>query len=174
MILIGLGSNKTGPWGKPRECVGRALAILDEHPLKLLKMSKLIETTPYGNQDQPAYINAVARIETRLPALILLQALRSIERAAGRERRERWGARTLDLDILDYNGVVVADGVAQTVDAELVLPHPAISEREFVLAPIAEIAPRWKHPVTGLTARQMLAALNTDKGGWIIRGGAGN
>jgi len=173
MILIGLGSNKTGPWGKPRDCVVRALAVLDEQPLKLLKMSTLIETTPFGNQDQPAYINAVARIKTRLPALILLQALHGIERSAGRERRERWGERTLDLDILDYNGVVLEYGVAQTVDAELVLPHPAISGREFVLAPIAEIAPRWKHPVTGLTARKMLAALNTDKGGRIISSGTG-
>jgi len=96
-----------------------------------------------------------------------------MERSAGRERRERWGERTLDLDILDYNGVVLEEGVEQTVDAELVLPHPAISEREFVLAPIVEIAPRWKHPVTGMTARKMLAQLNTDKGGKIISGGAG-
>ncbi len=172
MILIGLGSNMTGPWGTPRDCVGRALQVLDEQPFKLLRASALIETTPYGKQDQPAYINAVARIKTRLPALVLLQALRSMERSAGRERRERWGERTLDLDILDYDGVVLGEGVEQSVDAELVLPHPAIAEREFVLAPIVEIAPRWKHPVTGMTARKMLAALNTDKGGRIISGGA--
>lgn len=173
MILIGLGSNMTGPWGKPRDCVGRVLLAFDEQPFKLLKSSTLIETTPFGKQDQPAYINAVARIETRLSALVLLQALRNMERSAGRERHERWGERTLDLDILDYNGVVLEEGVEQTVDAELVLPHPAISEREFVLVPIVEIAPRWKHPVTGMTARKMLAALNTDKGGKIIKRGAG-
>ncbi|MEM7632935.1 MAG: 2-amino-4-hydroxy-6-hydroxymethyldihydropteridine diphosphokinase [Pseudomonadota bacterium] len=171
MILIGLGSNMTGPWGKPRDCVGRALAALDEKPLKLSAASALIETAPFGRQDQPSYINAVARIETRLRALELLQALRVIERSAGRERRERWGERTLDLDILDYNGVVLEAGVEQSTDAELVLPHPAIAEREFVLVPIAEIAPRWKHPVTGLTARAMLAALDTDQGGHVIGGG---
>jgi 2-amino-4-hydroxy-6-hydroxymethyldihydropteridine diphosphokinase len=174
MILIGLGSNMTGPWGNPRDCVGRALAALDEQPLKLLKASTLIETTPFGKQDQASYINAVARIETRLRALDLLQVLRCIERSAGRERRERWGERTLDLDILDYNGVVLEDGVEQSTDAELVLPHPAIAEREFVLAPIAEIAPRWKHPVTGLTAKAMLAALDTDKGGKVIVSGPGS
>lgn len=162
----------TGPWGTPRDCVGRALSALGKQPLKLLKASTLIETTPFGNQDQPSYINAAARIETRLPALHLLQVLRTIERAAGRERRERWGERTLDLDILDYNGVVLEDGVEQSTDAELVLPHPAIAEREFVLAPIAEIAPRWKHPVTGLTAGAMLAALDTDKGGNVIDTGS--
>ncbi len=171
MILIGLGSNMTGPWGSPRTCVGRALAALDEHPLKLLRASTLIETTPFGRQDQPSYVNAVARIKTRLRAPDLLHALRTIERTAGRERRERWGMRTLDLDILDYNGVVVGEGIEQSSDAELVLPHPAIAEREFVLAPIAEIAPRWKHPLTGRTARAMLAELDTDKGGTIIGNG---
>ncbi|NNJ75087.1 MAG: 2-amino-4-hydroxy-6-hydroxymethyldihydropteridine diphosphokinase [Anderseniella sp.] len=171
MILIGLGSNMTGPWGSPRDCVGRALAALDEHPLKLCKASTLIETTPFGRKDQPSYINAVARIETSLRALHLLQVLRDIERSAGRERRERWGERTLDLDILDYNGVIVEDGVEQSTDAELVLPHPAIAEREFVLAPIAEIAPRWKHPITGLTAKAMLAVLDTGHGGNVIGGG---
>ncbi len=173
MILIGLGSNMTGPWGNPRDCVGRALAALDKQPLKLLKASTLIETTPFGHQDQASYINAVARIETRLRPLDLLQVLRTIERTAGRERRERWGERTLDLDILDYNDVVMEAGAEQSADAELVLPHPAIAEREFVLAPIAEIAPRWKHPVTGLTAKAMLAALDTDKGGKVIAGGPG-
>ena len=131
----------------------------------------LIETTPFGKQDQPSYINAVARIETRLRPLDLLRVLRSIERATGRERRERWGERTLDLDILDYNGVVVEDGAEQSADAELVLPHPAISDREFVLAPIAQIAPRWKHPVTGQTAKAMLATLDTDQGGKVIGNG---
>jgi len=173
MILIGLGSNMTGPWGVPRVCIGRALRLLDEHPFKLVKASTLIETTPFGKHDQPAYINAVARIKTHLPALGLLQALRNMERSAGRERRERWGERTLDLDILDYDGVVLEDGIEQTVDAELVLPHPAISEREFVLVPIVEIAPRWKHPVTGMTAGKMLAALNPTNGGRVISDGAG-
>jgi 2-amino-4-hydroxy-6-hydroxymethyldihydropteridine diphosphokinase len=172
MILVGLGSNMTGPWGSPHDCVSRALAALDRPPLKLVKASMLIETTPFGRQDQPAYINAVARIETRLPALELLQALRAIERSAGRERHERWGQRTLDLDILDYDAVVLEEGVEESAKAELVLPHPAIAEREFVLAPIAEIAPRWRHPVTGLTAKTMLSALDTDKGGKIIGGGA--
>lgn len=172
MILVGLGSNMTGPWGSPRDCVSRALAALDSPPLKLVRASTLIETTPLGRQDQPAYINAVARMETRLSPLDLLHALRAIERSAGRERRERWGQRTLDLDILDYHGRVMEEGAEQSVNAELVLPHPAIAEREFVLAPIAEIAPRWRHPVTGLTARNMLAALDTDQGGKIIGSGA--
>ena len=172
MILIGLGSNMTGPWGAPSDCIDHAIELLDQHPFELVRASALIETTPYGVPDQPPYINAVARIETHLPPLDLLQALREMERSAGRERHVRWGARTLDLDILDYNGMVLKQGVEKTTDADLVLPHPAISEREFVLAPIAEIAPRWTHPVTGRSARSMLAALDPDKGGRIIGDGA--
>ncbi|MGI9511730.1 MAG: 2-amino-4-hydroxy-6-hydroxymethyldihydropteridine diphosphokinase [Anderseniella sp.] len=172
MILIGLGSNMTGPWGIPRVCIERALAALDRQPLKLLSASTLIETTPFGNKNQSSYINAVARIETGLGARELLNTLRILERSAGRERRERWGERTLDLDILDFNGVIAGAGAEQSSDADLVLPHPAIAEREFVLAPIAEIAPRWKHPVTGRTAKSMLAALDTDKGGKVIGGGS--
>jgi 2-amino-4-hydroxy-6-hydroxymethyldihydropteridine diphosphokinase len=100
--------------------------------------------------------------------LALLAHLRALERRAGRERRERWGARTLDLDILDYNGVVLNDHAGQSTDAELVLPHPSMHEREFVLAPIAEIAPRWRHPVLRKTARQLLAGLDDSQGGNII------
>jgi 2-amino-4-hydroxy-6-hydroxymethyldihydropteridine diphosphokinase len=168
MILIGLGSNVAGPWGPPHEAVERALAALNEAPLKLVRASTLIDTTPFGKQDQPSYVNAVARIETRLKPLELLSALRTIERDAGRERRERWGERTLDLDILDYHGEVRSKDAVQSTDADLVLPHPSMHEREFVLAPIAEIAPRWKHPVRGLTARKMLKSLDTDQGGRVI------
>lgn len=138
-------------------------------PLKLVRASTMIETSPLGKVDQPPYINAAARIETRLPPLELLAHLREIERLAGRQRRERWGERTLDMDILDYHGQLLAADAGQTSDAQLVLPHPAIAEREFVLVPIAEIAPRWRHPVTGLTVRKMLAALDTDQGRVIGR-----
>ena len=167
MILIGLGSNMAGPWGGPQETVERALASLSKPPLKLVKASTLIETTPFGRQDQSNYVNAVARIETGLKPVELLKALREIEKQAGRERRERWSERTLDLDILDYNGEIMEAGAVQSTDAELVLPHPAIAEREFVLAPVAEIAPRWKHPVTGLTAARMLVSLDRGQGGRI-------
>ena len=169
MILIGLGSNIIGPWGTPRETVSRAIEMLGHKPLKLVASSALIETTPLGKVDQPPYINAVARIETRLQPLDLLATLREIERHAGRERRERWGARTLDLDILDYDGLVLEPKASQSSDAVLVLPHPSISEREFVLAPIAELAPRWRHPVSGASAREMLMQLSPGDDGRIIK-----
>ena len=168
MILIGLGSNVTGPWGTPRQTLERALAALAEPPLKLVAASAIIASEPWGNKDQAVYANAVARIRTRLQPVELLSHLRSIERAAGRERRERWGARTLDLDIVDYDGLRLNETAGQSSDAELVLPHPSMHERAFVLEPIIEVAPRWRHPVLDKTARQLLAELDTAKGGKVL------
>ncbi len=170
MILIGLGSNVTGPWGSPRQTLERALAELGKSPLKLVAASAIIASEPWGRKDQPVYANAVARIKTRLQPVELLAHLRQIERAAGRERRERWGERTLDLDILDYNGLKLNETAGQSTDAQLVLPHPSMHERAFVLQPIQDIAPRWRHPVLGRTARQLLADLDTDKGGKVLDG----
>ena len=93
MILIGLGSNVTGPWGKPAEALVRALGELDRSPLRLDRASDIISTEPWGKADQPVYANAVARIRTRLQPLDLLAHLRAMERAAGRERLQ--GDRTL-------------------------------------------------------------------------------
>ncbi len=169
MILIGLGSNVTGPWGSPRQTLERALAQLGEPPLNLVAASAIIASEPWGRKDQPVYANAVACIKTRLQPVELLSHLRQIERTAGRERRERWGARTLDLDILDYNGLKLNETAGQSTDAQLVLPHPSMHERAFVLEPITEIAPRWRHPVLGRTARQLLAELDMDKGGKVLK-----
>jgi 2-amino-4-hydroxy-6-hydroxymethyldihydropteridine diphosphokinase len=169
MILIGLGSNVTGPWGTPGGTLARAMGELDRLPVRLERASSIISTEPWGKADQPVYANAVARVRTSMQPLALLAHLRALERRAGRERRERWGARTLDLDILDYNGVVLNDHAGQSTDAELVLPHPSMHERAFVLEPIAEIAPRWRHPVLRKTARQLLAGLDDSQGGKIIK-----
>jgi 2-amino-4-hydroxy-6-hydroxymethyldihydropteridine diphosphokinase len=141
MILVALGSNVSGPWGNPRNTVRRALRELDQGGLKLVKASRLLVTKPFGVTGQPDFINAVARIETKLKPEALLRHLHAIEASAGRLRAERWGPRTLDLDLLDYNGL------RRRFPSGLVLPHPGIAERLFVLEPLAEIAPGWVHPV---------------------------
>jgi 2-amino-4-hydroxy-6-hydroxymethyldihydropteridine diphosphokinase len=152
MILIALGSNIIGPWGTPREAVQEAIHHLGRAPLNLIKASTLIETPPFGNVDQPNFVNAVAIIETKLSPEKLLEHLHEIETAAGRIRKQHWGPRTLDLDILDFNGVTMNK-------QQLTLPHPGIAERSFVLSPIAEIAPQWRHPLTGLSAQSMIQKL---------------
>ncbi len=156
MILIGIGSNLEGPWGPPSETVRRAFAALDERPLRLLKASRAILTAPYGRTDQPDFVNAVAEIETGIEPRPLLAHLHAIERRAGRQRTVHWGPRTLDLDLLDHHGLILTGDERTVAGRPLVLPHPGIPERAFVLAPIAEIAPEWRHPVLGMTATELL------------------
>jgi len=157
MILVGLGSNISGPWGTPLEATRRALLELDTFPLHVIRASSLIITKPFGVLHQPDFVNAVALIDTALPPEALMQKLHLIERAAGRRRRKRWGPRCLDLDLLDYHGLT-RNGSANTLKP-LRLPHPGIAERSFVLAPIAEIAPHWRHAINHLTAQGMLNKL---------------
>ena len=160
MILVALGSNVPGPWGAPLETVQRALTELDRPPLRLVRASRLIRTAPMGHHDQPDFINAVAIVATALDAPELLACLHDIELAADRRRSLRWGPRTLDLDLLDYDGRIISEAdEVRTRHGLMVLPHPGIAERAFVLGPIAEIAPDWRHPVTAKSAQEMLAEL---------------
>jgi len=152
MILIALGSNISGPWGTPQQSVQHALLALNGDGLKLREASRLLLTAPFGKPNQPPFVNAIARIETSLPPLALLQKLHAIERKAGRRRTTRWGPRTLDLDIIDYHGLVRVTG-------NLVLPHPGIAGRIFVLKPISELAVKWRHPISHLSAQAMLRKL---------------
>lgn len=159
MILIGLGSNVAGPWGSPRQAVLRALRELGGNGTQLLAASRLIATSPYGKKNQPGYVNAVARIATHMPPEALMRRLHAIERRAGRRRGVRWGPRTLDLDLLDYHGRCMGK------PGRLTLPHPGIVDRQFVLKPIAEIAPAWIHPVARRGARALLRRLDGHAGG---------
>jgi 2-amino-4-hydroxy-6-hydroxymethyldihydropteridine diphosphokinase len=157
MILIALGSNLSGPWGSPRETVLRSLKEMSKHNIRVLSVSRLLETVPFGVVNQPNFVNAVALVETALPPEILMRALHMIERRAGRKRLKRWGPRTLDLDLIDYHGLVRKPATLSI--KPLALPHPGIEQRSFVLQPLLDVAPHWKHPVThcaaALTLRQL-------------------
>lgn len=157
MILIALGSNQAGPWGSPEACVLRALKVLNQWPTRVTAVSALIKTRAYGVTNQPDFVNAVAILHTPLSPQALMRRLHLIERAAGRRRSRRWGPRSLDLDLLDYHGRIIKQ--KGLVQKELTLPHPGMALRSFVLFPIAEIAPRWKHPVYHKTAIEMIQKL---------------
>jgi len=128
---LGLGGNI----GDPAKTMAAAMRLIDARDdTRIVAVSRLYRTPPWGKTDQPWFINACAAIETTLGARDVLHLCLETERAFNRERRERWGPRTLDLDVLDYDGMPYED-------AALTLPHPRVSERAFVIVPLADIAP---------------------------------
>ncbi len=164
MIFIGLGSNLPSCAGPPRQTLAAALARLAEHGITLCGVSGFYESAPLETPDpQPAYVNAVAAIASGRTPEALLDCLLGIEAAFGRMRSRRRAARTLDLDLLDWKGVVRPDAALWRAVAEgreegarLLLPHPRLHRRRFVLAPLAEIAPDWRHPVFGTSIPDLL------------------
>lgn len=152
MILIGLGANLPSAAGQPRATLVAALRRLDESGVRVVACSRWYRTAPVPVSDQPWFVNGVARVETGLDPLGLLGRLRAIEREFGRERTVRNAARTLDLDIIDYEGRI-------ETSADLILPHPRMQDRAFVLLPLAEIAPGWRHPVSGKTVETLISDL---------------
>ena len=148
---IGLGSNLAGPRAQVERALGR-LAGLPQS--RLLRSSRLYRSVPWGMLDQPEFVNAAAAIETGLSPPALMQALLAIERDAGRDRNgERWGPRILDLDLLLYDALTLAE-------PRLQLPHPHLHERAFVLLPLAEIAPDLDVPGRG-PIKTLLARVDT-------------
>jgi len=150
-VFIGLGSNLEGPQQQLTSAVKQLAKIPKSDGLKV---SAYYRSRPLGPQDQPDYINAVAMLTTQLGAEALLDAMQAIEQSHGRRRDgERWGARTLDLDLLLYADDVINSG-------RLIVPHPSLPERAFVLVPLADIAePDLTIPGFG-TLQQLLAQID--------------
>ena len=170
MILVGMGANRSGKWGTPEETLFRAIKALEQAGIVIVQQSQLVVSMPLGRGRQGVYVNGVLQVASHLPPEALLHRLHGIEYQAGRRRGVRWRSRVLDLDLLEWNGVIRhTPGVEKSSGfIPLTLPHPGIAKRPFVLAPLAEIAPRWHHPQNGLTPVQMLKALRTSGEGRIL------
>ena len=151
IVYVGLGSNVGDREAPLRAALDQLAAMPDT---ELVATSSFYETEPVGSIDQPWFLNAVASLDTDLPPGQVLWNLQRIERALGRVRAERWGPRTLDLDLL-----LAGDRVIE--EPGLVVPHPELLNRAFALVPLVELDNRLVHPVTGETLLQHLAHLGS-------------
>lgn len=150
MILIGLGANlPSARFGPPRATLEAALDALSRAGVRIAQVSAWYESAPVPPSDQPNYVNAVASIETDLDPGPLLDLMHAVEADFGRARGAPNAARSIDLDLLDWNGAVRENWP--------VLPHPRMATRAFVLRPLADVAPGWRHPVNGLAVADLLA-----------------
>ena len=170
--LIALGSNEFSVWGDATDTVLKATLRVAELAVSVPDCSPFYTTPAFPAGSGPAYVNAVMAIDTDQNPQELLAALHLIEAEAGRVRKTRWGQRTLDLDLIAVGDCVLpnAEGYLHWRDlpldaqmsqapTELVLPHPRMQDRTFVMVPLCDVAPDWVHPVTGLSARAICAAL---------------
>lgn len=152
MILIALGANLPGPHGGPPETLAAAKTAMAARGIGIVKSSRTWLTAPVPVSGQPWYHNEVVQADTAMTPLALLETLHDIEKEFGRVRGERNAARVLDLDLLAYNDEIVDR-------PGLIIPHPRLHERAFVLLPLRDVAPGWAHPVTGTPLPALIAAL---------------
>ncbi len=170
--LVALGSNANRDLGHSLELVKAAILQLEGEELRITATSQFYQTPCFPAGAGPDFVNAAILVETAMPAKALLALFHEVEAQFGRERPSRWAPRTLDIDLISYGQEVIPDRhevqrwmdlpleVQKTVAPdELLLPHPRLQDRAFVLIPLIDIAPGWTHPLTGQTVKEMLDAL---------------
>jgi 2-amino-4-hydroxy-6-hydroxymethyldihydropteridine diphosphokinase len=153
LSFIALGSNVAGRFASPATAVEAAMQTLQAPEITLISRSRLYRSAAWPDPADPEFVNAMMSVETSLAPDALLARLHAIEAEFGRERRQVNAPRTLDLDIVDYAGQVSIPGDSP------ILPHPRLADRAFVLLPLAEITPDWRHPMTGVPISDLIRAL---------------
>ena len=170
--LIAFGGNLPSGVGSPVCTIEAALSRLQDHGVAVLKVSRFYQTPCFPKNAGPDFVNGCATLGCELPPRDLLGVLHRIEAEFGRERRQRWAGRTLDLDLLAIGDKVLPDAETQSgwqnlsleeqmrvAPDQLILPHPRLQDRGFVLVPLADVAPDWRHPILGKTVLEMRDAL---------------
>ncbi len=154
--------------------IAQALGEIERLNIAVLAVSPLYQTAAVGNARQPPYVNAVALLDTHLSPEALLRVLKAIERHAGRRGGRPWGPRSLDIDIIDYAGAVRhwrgrhAD-FNRAGARPLVLPHPLAAQRPFVLKPLLDIAPHWRHPALKRSGRELWRRVSQAGQGRVLK-----
>ena len=174
--FVAFGANLESPVGPPRKTFTEALKALQLRGIRIVAQSALYQTPCFPAGAGPDFVNAVIEVAPEVSPEKLLEILHAVENSLGRERVSRWAGRTCDLDVLAYGARILPNGPQfeywrdlpperQVVDApdRLILPHPRLQDRAFALIPLADIAPDWLHPVSGLTVTQMLSHLSEDE-----------
>jgi len=158
-VLLALGPNLRGAWGSPYETLCRARREIAAALAAPLLSSAVYATAPIGPGRQAPYLNAVLSASASLPPAALLRRIKAIERRAGRRTGRHWGPRCLDIDVLDFGGRRLDWPPRRRQRGRLILPHPEMHLRAFVLVPLLEVAAHWRHPVLGVGAKTLLARL---------------
>ncbi len=172
LATIALGANLTSSFGPPHPSILRAIEGVEAALGVITGKSRCYETPCFPAGTGPDYVNAVIEVETTLPPAEILLRLHGIEADFGRERVQRWGQRTLDLDLIALGQAILPnlkvyeswknlspDEQVERAPDDLILPHPRLQDRAFVLVPFADVNPQWVHPVLGKTVEQLLKAL---------------
>lgn len=154
---LGLGGNVAGTWGNPVDSFRQAITTMQNSGLRIIAISPVVSSPPLGRVRQPWYRNSVVAVSGPLSTAELLRLVKRLEREAGRRPGARWGARPLDIDILSHGSRLIRAHAKSSRQGPLVVPHPEAHRRGFVLVPLARLAPSWRHPRLGVTARTLLA-----------------
>lgn len=172
LIIVALGANVTSHVGKPYETLQIALKLINQREFDVLRVSSWWRSPAFPAESGGDFVNAIASLRSALLPSDILRQFHEVEAELGRVRQKRWEPRSCDLDLIAYGYQVAPDmaeverlmalgltAIDQPPPDQLILPHPRMHERGFVLAPMAEVAPDWRHPILGKTTAEMLAAL---------------